>query len=124
MSPLPVGCSNTGGRAQYGLKSGTAPFDLHTAPDLATLVLHQQRKVKVTHTISGKHLAERVIVDFAGELGLDFWNKGHEVREAEVIHAEGPDGLGDFVDAYVKPLAGGMPLHVRVDPESAYALLG
>lgn len=104
---------------------GTAPFDLPHNLDPATLVLHQQRKVEVTtHTISGKNLATRVIVDFAGELGFDFWNKGHKVREAEVLHAEGPDGLGDFVDAYVKPLAGGVPLHVRVDPESAYALLG
>jgi len=77
-----------------------------------------------THTISGKNLAERIIVDFAGELGFDFWNQGHEVGEAEVLHAEGPDGLGDFVDAYVKPLSGGMALHVRVDPEAQYALHG
>lgn len=78
----------------------------------------------MAHTISGRNLAERVIVDFAGELGFDFWNQGHSVGEAEVIHAEGPDSLGDFVDAYVKPLDGGHPLHVRVEPDEMYTLLG
>lgn len=78
----------------------------------------------MTYTIKGKHLAGDIIVNFAGALGFDFHRNAEPVGEARVIHAAGPDGLGDFVDAYVQPLTGGLPLHVEVNPEQDYALLG
>lgn len=75
----------------------------------------------MAHSIHGQNIVSRVIVDFANEIGFDFNGQGIPVGEAEVIDATPVD---DFVDAYVRPLTGGTPVHVAVIPDRTYALIG
>ncbi len=75
----------------------------------------------MTYTIHGHNLVSRIIVNFANEIGFDFNGQGTPVAEAEVIDAT---PVGDFLDAYVRPLSGGLPVHVAVNPTQEYLLIG
>jgi hypothetical protein len=78
----------------------------------------------MTYSIAGRNLVSGIIVNFADELGFDFNGRGVDVGECTVIDAFGPDGLGDFVDAYVIPAGTATRVHVAIDPDRQYTLIG